>query len=403
MPAFSYTALAADGSVRNGRLDADDAVTAQRAVEALGLVPTAVTVATTGGMLGSRVPQAQVLAFARSLGGLLAAGVPLSRALLVLEREASHAGAKAAWSAIHARVRDGDALAEAMAAQSGLFPPVFIAMVRAGEAGGFLGVVLDQVADYLEKSRELIGRVTSALVYPCLLAVIASAVVSFLLVWFIPRFATLFDSFHRQLPLITRIIQQASGFLVHYGWLLLLVIVVGVIAVRAAIAKPRGAEVWERIQLRLPVIRTVRSTLARVRFCRMLGTLLTAGVPLLTALKVSREAVGSVVLAEALTEATERIRQGTPMSEALRHDAPHPLVAMLPGTALEVLAVAEDSGQLPKELMRLADASERDLDRHLRTAVSLAEPLLLLLMAAIVGAIVVGMLMPIFDLWSAVS
>lgn len=403
MPAFAYTALAADGRTCAGRVEADDLVAAQRAVEAQGLVPTALSSAAPGGMLGARVPQAQVLAFARSLGALLTAGVPLSRALSVLEREASHAGAKAAWSAIHARVRDGEALAEAMAAQHGLFPPVFVAMVRAGEAGGFLGVVLDQVADYLEKSRELIGRVSSALIYPALLAVIATAVVSFLLVWFIPRFATLFASFHRELPFITQLIQQASHFLVHYGWLLLIAIVGSVIGFRAAVATPRGGDLWERIQLRLPVIRTIRATLARVRFCRMLGTLLTAGVPLLTALKVSREAVGSVVLSAALAEATEHIRQGSPMSTALRKDAPHPLNAMLPATALEVLAVAEDSGHLPKELLRLADASERDLDRHLRTAVSLAEPLLLLLMAAIVGTIVVGMLMPIFDLWSAIS
>lgn len=403
MATFTYSALALDGQTRTGRIDADDQVAAQRAIEAQGLVPVAVQAAVATGSRAARVPTAQVLLFARSLGGLLAAGVPLSRALTVLEHEATHPGAKAAWSAIHGRIRDGASLADAMAAQAGLFPPVFLAMVRAGEAGGFLGVVLDQVADYLEKSRELIGRVTSALVYPCLLAFIATAVVGFLLVWFIPRFATLFASFHRELPFITQLIQQASCFLVHYGWLILLGLAGAWFGGKALLATPRGAEVWERLQLRLPVLSTIVSTLARVRFCRMLGTLLNAGVPLLTALKVAREAVGSVVLANALADATERIRQGTALSAALRSGPGHPLGAMLPATALEVLAVAESSGHLPKELLRLADTSERDLDRHLRTAVSLAEPLLLLMMAGIVGTIVVGMLMPIFDLWSAIS
>ena len=403
MPQFTYRALAADGGERRGRLEADDLAAAQRAVEALGLVPLAVEGGGAAEGITVRVPQAQVLAFARSLGGLLAAGVPLSRALAVLEREASHAGARSAWSQIHARVRDGDSLAKAMASQGHLFPPVFLAMVRAGEAGGFLGLVLDQVADYLEKSRELVGRVTAALVYPVLLAVIAGAVVAFLLTWFIPRFATLFASFHRELPLITRIIQQASGILVHYGWILVLLIVAAVVGFRWAVADPRGAAAWERLQFALPVIRTVRAALARVRFCRMLGTLLKAGVPLINALQVARESVGSVVMTAALAEAGERIRQGVSLSQALRQGPGHPLHALLPPTALEVLAVAEDSGHLPQELLRLADVAERDLDRHLRTAVSLAEPLLLLVMAAIVGAIVVGMLMPIFDLWSAVG
>lgn len=398
MPSFSYTALSADGHNRSGTVDADDAVAAQRAIEAQGLVPTEVKPASTGGMLGSRIPQAQILAFARSLGGLIAAGVPLSRALTVIEREAGHAGAKAAWSQIHARVRDGASLADAMKEQGTLFPPVFVAMVRAGEAGGFLDLVLEQVADYLERTRELIGRVTSALIYPALLLIIAGSVVAFLLVWFIPRFATLFASFNRELPFLTRMIQHASDVLVHHGWILVVLAIGAFIAGRALLAVPAGAAWWEGFQLKIPAVGMVKATLARVRFCRMLGTLLKAGVPLMNALTVSREAVGNPVLDAALSVATEKVRQGESLTSALAG-----LGAMLPPTALEALAVAESSGRLPQELLRLADTSERDLDRRLRTLVSLAEPLLLLVMAALVGTIVIGMLLPIFDLWSAIK
>lgn len=398
MPAFDYIALAADGSSRNGRVEAEDPIAAQRVVEALGLVPTEVNPVRSGGFMGERVPAAQILSFARSLGALVGAGVPLSRALTVLERETSHPAAKAAWARIHARVRDGSGLAEAMAFQAGLFPPVFIAMIRAGEAGGFLDIVLEQIADYLERTRELLGRVSAALIYPILLAVIAGGVVAFLLVWFIPRFATLFDSFHRELPALTRIIQSASQLLVQHGWIVVVLIVALVIAVRVAIRTPRGAQVWEHLHLHTPAIGEVTATLARVRFCRMLGTLLKAGVPLLAALKVAREAVGSSILAAALADTTERVRQGSSLSASLTG-----LGVMLPPTALESLAVAEDSGRLPQELLRLADSGEKDLDRRLRTLVALAEPLLLMLMAALVGTIVVGMLLPIFDLWSAIS
>ncbi len=398
MPAFAYTAIAADGSLREGAIEADDAIAAQRALDAQGLVPTRVAPAVGGGLFGSRVPAAQVLAFARSLGGLIAAGVPLARALAVIEREANHAGAKAAWSTINAKVRDGSSLADAMAAQPGLFPPVFIAMVRAGEAGGFLELVLDQVADYLERTREMKGKVLTALIYPVLLATIAGGVVAFLLVWFIPRFADLFASFNRELPLLTRIIQHASNLLLHHGWILVVAAVAAAFGFKALINHPQGRLMWERLRLGLPAIGPVTATLARIRFCRMLGTLLKAGVPLLNALKVARETVGSQVLADALGDATEKVRQGDSLTAALAG-----LGSMLPASALESLAVAENSGRLPQELMRIADTSEKDLDRNLRTLVALAEPLLLLIMATVVGTIVVGMLLPIFDLWSAIK
>ncbi len=400
MPAFAYAALGSDGSLRSGRIDADDRPAALRLLESQGLVPTRVddAVDRQHGAGARSLPMVQLLGFARSLSGLLAAGVPLSRALTVIERETSHPAARATWSAVHARVRDGSSLADAVANETDRVPPALIAMVRAGEAGGFLPAVLEQVADYLERSRELANRVGTALIYPTLLSLIAGGVVTFLLVWFIPRFAEVFASFHRELPLLTRLIQAASHALVHWGWLLVLLIGASAIAVRMALLRPAGAVWWDRTRLRLPGIGAVRATFARVRFCRMLGTLLNAGVPLLTALGVAREAVGSPTLAALLADAGEQIRQGTSLTKALAT-----MPDLLPPTALEALAVAEDAGRLGPELLRLADTGERDLDRRLRTLVALAEPLLLLLMATVVGTIVIGMLLPVFDLWSAIA
>jgi type II secretory pathway component PulF len=205
-------------------------------------------------------------------------------------------------------------------------------------------------------------------------------------------------SFNRELPWLTQMIQQASNLLVHHGWIIILAIVIAIFSGKAVLANPAGAAWWERVQLRLPGVGEVKATLARVRFCRMLGTLLKAGVPLMHALSVSREAIGNASLSSSLLDAIERVRQGDSLSSALGG-----LGAMLPPTALEALAVAENSGRLPPELLRLADSSERDLDRRLRTLVSLAEPILLLIMASLVGCIVVGMLLPIFDLWSAIK
>lgn len=396
MAQFTYQALSSAGRPQSGTLAAADRGAALRALEARGLAPTRVQEAQSAG--GSRVPAAQTLAFVRSLEGLLAAGVPLSRALTVIERGCRHPAAGAAWGRIHAQVRDGRALADAMADEAGLFPPVFLAMVRAGEAGGFLSVVLGQIADYWERQRELSGRVMTAMAYPIVLGVVASGVVIFLLTWFIPRFSDLFASFGAELPLLTRCIQGASHMLLHHGWLAALLAAAVVIGVRFWRRSEVGALAWERFILRLPAVGEAVAALARVRFCRMLGTLLKSGVPLLGALAVAREATGSRTLAAQIEAAGEQLRQGGSLSAALAGTG-----RLLTPEHLEALAMAEAGSRLPDELLRLAAQSDRELDRRLRTAVALAEPLLLLVMASLVGTIVVGMLLPVFDLWSAIQ
>lgn len=397
MAGFAYTALTADGQLRRGHIEADDAVAAQRQLELQQLIPTEVTAHRRQGS-GQRLPQAQVLHFTRSLAGLLKSGVPLSRALSVIERETKHAAARENWSDIHARVRNGADLADALAAQDAVFPTVFIAMVRAGEAGGFIDVVLEQVASYIDRQRDLRGRLLSALAYPVLLAVIACSVVGFLLVWFIPRFADLFASFDHALPLLTQWIQALSFALVNHSVSIVIALVLVAIALRFAFMHAYGRALWDRWRLRLPLMGPISSGMARVRFCRMLGTLLGAGVPLLSALKVSGETLGNALMHDALEAATEAVRQGTALSVAIQK-----IPDLLPSSALETIAVAEASGRLSEELLRLADSGETELDRRLRTMVALVEPLLLLGMAIVVGTIVIGMLMPIFDLWSAVK
>ena len=170
------------------------------------------------------------------------------------------------------------------------------------------------------------------------------------------------------------------------------------VALRFAFIHEQGRAVWDRWRLRLPLMGPISSGMARVRFCRMLGTLLGAGVPLLSALKVSGETLGNAVMHDALEAVSEAVRQGTALSTAIQN-----VPDLLPSSALETIAVAEASGRLSEELLRLADSGETELDRRLRTMVALVEPLLLLGMAIVVGTIVIGMLMPIFDLWSAVK
>lgn len=409
MPTFAYTAVTAQGRSTHGRIDADDRGSALRLIESRGLVPVELgdsapgkTKPSAGGGLslsmGKRVTQPQVLAFVRQLGNLLAAGVPLARALQILCRETSNAAASKQWSDIRDAVVDGTALADALAQFPKSFPPVYVAMVRAGETGGFLDVVLKQIAEFMSRERELKSKVATALIYPIALGVIATGVVIFLLSWFIPRFSAIFDDFGQSLPLLTRIIQAASEGILKYGLFATIAVVVLVVACKQLLKSPAGRRRRDELLLKVPGVGVASARFALVRFCRMLGTLVGAGVPLISSLKVAREAVGNQTLSDALNRAIDNVQEGTSLAKSLG-ECPQ----LFPVSVVEMISVAEESGRLSEELVRMAIEFEEDLDRRLRVLVSLAEPALLFVMASVVGTIVVGMLLPVFDLWDAIQ
>jgi len=397
---FTYTALDASGTETTGVLSVDTRRAAIERVAEMGLHPVsveerdepAVSEAKRASGLG-RVSRASVEAFTRELANLLAAGVSLSRALHILAREASSSAARRQWEAVHDDVVGGASLADALARWPRLFPPVYVAMVHAGETGGFLDVVLEQIADFRARERDLLGRVKAALVYPVVLAVLASAVLAFLLTYFIPRFSAMFAQFGGALPWLTRAIVATSHIAVRYGPGALLFLGVLVVVGRRALAADSGRRAFERAVLRTPAVGRVVARFALVRFCRMLGTLVGAGVPILAALRVAREAVGNQTLADAVNRAIEDLQRGLPLAASL---AASP--ELFPAAVAEMVAVAEESGRLDKELIRLAATYESELDRRLRMLVAVAEPAILFIMAGIVGTVVIGMLLPVFTL-----
>lgn len=413
MPTFVYTAIDTQGKQKTGRLDAEDRGDAMISIESLGLMPVDVSDSSNGqtvkpaaaagsgrlSLPGSkRLKQKHVLAFIRQLGNLLAAGVPLARGLEILIRETSHEGAKEQWESVRALVIDGTPLADAIVQFPKSFPPVYVAMVRAGEAGGFLDVVLKQIADFMSRERELKSKISTALIYPLVLATIAIGVVIFLLTWFIPRFSSIFDEFGQSLPLLTRIIQAASFSLLNYGPFVLIGIIVIVLAVRQALTSAKGRRKRDEIVLRFPGIGAAAARFSLVRFCRMLGTLQGAGVPLIASLKVARAAIGNQTLTDAVDLAIENVQEGAPLARSLGE-----CKQLFPSSVVEMVSVAEESGKISEELIRMASEFEEELDRQLRVLVSLAEPAMLFMMASMVGLIVVGMLLPVFDLWDAIQ
>lgn len=406
MAIFEYKALKANGASTEGRIEAGGRQEALRLVEEKGLRPLRLSelakppvssapaaVRAKWGLRSKRVSFEALEDFTRSLSSLLAAAVPLSRAITILYKEASNEAAGAKWRELHELVIDGVSLADAMSRSPEVFPRVYVAMVESGEAGGFLDVVLAQISDFQAREKELRAKVMAALIYPAVLLTMAIGVIIFLMVFFIPRFQSLFAGFHATLPLITRVIIAASDGIRSYG--IFITLALGALGYFGSkwFKSDENRRKWESLLLRLPVAGPLAAKLAMARFCRMLGTLLGAGVPLMNGLNVARRSLGYQTLIDLIADSTERVSKGEQLAAALADCR-----ALFPGSTLEMISVAEESGRLDKELMRIASTTEVTLDRQLKTAVSLAEPLLLFAIAACIGVIFIGMVIPIFTL-----
>jgi type II secretory pathway component PulF len=398
MATFVYKAVDTQGRQVADKLVAPDRTSAIEQLFGRNLSPVTVEReddGRTAGLAGriGKASKSEVEAFTRQLANLLAAGVPLSRALNILSREASRPAAGKLWAVVHDHVAGGMSLADALSQHPNVFSPVYVAMVRAGETGGFLDVVLEQIATFRSREQDLKGKVTSALIYPAILSVLATGILVFLLMYFIPKFSTMFAEFGGSLPTLTKAIVSVSRLVARYWFVLVLGIALIVFGIRRTLASKEGRRVLERMVLRFPLFGRAVSQFALVRFCRMLGTLIAAGVPLVAALRVAKEAIGNQVLADTVDGAVEDVQRGTSLARSLES-----CTVLFPASVVEMVSVAEESGSLDKELIRLATAYEQELDRHLKMMVALTEPALLFVMAALVGTIVIGMILPIFNM-----
>lgn len=403
MSVFTYKALGRDGRETTGTLTAEHRTAAITQVMEKGLHPLTVeekagAKAAAPKMQEGRVPQRSIEAFTRELANLLSGGVSLARAMQLLRRETSNPAARFLWTKIHDDVIGGTSLGDAMAKWPQAFSSVYVAMVRAGEAGGFLDLVLNQIAEFRSREQDLRGKVKAAMVYPIVLGVLAIAVLIFLMTYFIPTFSTMFKEFGGSLPALTQFIIAASHVVTSYGLFVAAAVALGVYLLKRALSTESGRRSIERGMLNAPILGNVVAHFALVRFCRMLGTLLNSGVPLVASLKVAKEALGNQTLSDTVSHAIDEVSRGVALSKALADSK-----KLFPSSVIEVIAVAEETGRLDKELIRLSTSFESELDRQLRMLVALAEPLLLIMMAGLIGTVVVGMLLPVFNLQDLVK
>lgn len=340
-----------------------------------------------------RVNTATLATLLGQMGDLLASGVPLLRALDVLSRQTSHAKLGEVLGELKQQVSDGVSFETALARYPRVFSELTVSLVRAGIEGNFLEDVLQRASGFLEQQEELKGRVTGALIYPAVLLSAGFTALTLIIIFIVPMFGELFARLAADggLPLPTRLLLASSGVIrEHLLWIVLGVIGLA-LAARKAWASDAVQRAWDRWRIKLPLLGPILLSFAVARFCRVLGTLLKNGVPILRSLEIASGATGNRVLAQAVLDAGANIAKGQSLSRPLAASG------LFPGEVLEMVAVAEEANNLDSVLVQIADSLERRTSRKLDLFVRLLEPLLLLVMASAVLFVVVSLLLPVID------
>jgi general secretion pathway protein F len=403
MPVYEYTALDRAGKNVTGIIDADSTVAARQKLRASGKYPVQVQETTSRAKseraagfslpaFFNRVTPDDIHALTRQLSTLLNAGIPLIGALDALMEQSTSPPLKRIIAQIKESVNEGNSLTHSLAKHPKLFSNIYINMVRAGEASGSLDVVLDRLAEFGEHQQALKGRFQAALVYPIFMAIIGSGVLFFLLSFVVPNLTRVFTEMKQVLPLPTTILIWFSGFMRVYWWAILLVLVAIILGIKKFIKSPKGRYIWDGLKLRLPVIGQINRKIALSRFGRTLGSLLQSGVPLITSLQIVRNIVNNVLIGDVIDEAMEDIQAGKSLHLALSRSL------WFPPVFRQMVSVGEQSGDLEGMLHKIADAYEREIETRITGMTALIEPIMILLMAVVVGFIVISILLPIFEM-----
>jgi general secretion pathway protein F/type IV pilus assembly protein PilC len=398
MPDFVYTARTLDGKNVTGRLTAANKREALSVLSRQSLFP--LTAEEASGKqrslrISGRISQQLIATNLTQLADLLQNGVPLMSSLDILVQQATHPSLARVLADVRDQVAEGESLDAAFASHPEVFDELTVSVVRAGSEGAFLEDALKRTADFMELQQELKSRMVGAMTYPAFLASAGTLVTVILIVFFVPKFAQLFGRMESQgggLPLPTVLLLGTSHFLSRYG-LFLLAGVGGLIWwLRRQIRTPRGRLIYDRWRLKLPVAGRIFLNSAVSRFCRVLGTLLRNGVPLLRALEISSSSAGNKVLSDAILAAAENISSGDTLSKPLA------ACGLIPRPIMAMISVAEESNNLDNVLVTIADGLDRRVGRQLDIMVRLVEPIMLLVMGVVILFVMMGLLLPVFEM-----
>ena len=401
MPAFSYEAVDATGASKTGVVNADSARAARSDLRAQGLVPLSVVTiesqldaagATKRGAFGDHLSTVELALFTRQLASLLEASLPLEQALSALLEQAERNYTRDLIASIRAEVIGGASLSDALARHPRDFADIYRALVASGEQIGQLARVLSRLSDYIERRNALVQKVKLAFTYPAIVTVVAFLIVIFLLTYVVPQIVSVFANTKQKLPFLTTVMLDVSDFVRHYGWIVLLAVIVLGFAWRRALKNSAIRMRWHTWLLNLPMYGRFERSLNTSRFASTLAITTGSGVPILRALQTSRDTLTNVAMRAQVEEATNNVREGVSLARALSAHKHFP--AML----IHMIRAGEVTGELPAMLERAANAQEQDLERRAMTMASLLEPALILAMGVVVLLIVLAVLMPIIEI-----
>ncbi len=401
MSAFRYEAVDAIGATKKGVLDADSARAARSDLRGQGLTPIAVDaiaaeVDASGRArkraFGDRLSTPELGLFTRQLASLLEASLPLEQALSALLEQAERPYVRDLVASVRSEVMSGASLSDALTRHPRDFTDMYRALVRSGEQIGQLARVLSRLADYLERRNALVQKVRMAFAYPAIVTVVAFCIVIFLLTYVVPQIVSVFANTKQKLPLLTILMLGISNFVRHYGWIVVLALVVLSLVWRAALKDAAVKLRWHAWLLNAPLYGRFERSLNTARFASTLAITTGSGVPILQALQTSRDTLSNVALRAEVEEATTRVREGVSLARALSARKRFPPVLV------HMIRAGEATGELAAMLERASDAQEQDLERRALTIAGLLEPALILAMGVVVLLIVLAVLMPIIEI-----
>jgi len=431
MPRFSYIARSTTGERIQGTLEASDKRAVLLQLERMGCVPVSVAEAGVGPAAApsksakadssaskvakpgedkprfqfsltsqARAPKMnlrEMLLFSREMSDLLSSGMTLGNALNSLSRRKTKKGQDLIIKELRDDILQGMSLSDALAKWPKVFPNLYISMVRAGEASGQLSEALERLCKHYERVQEAREKVTMALTYPGIVLTIGLGTMAFTMIFVVPRFSKIFKELGSTLPLPTQMLISLSAFLLHYGWAVVIALIFAYVALKKYIQTPQGMRQWHAAQLRIPFVRDIITANAYSQFSRTLGALMTNGVPVLQALTIVENTVGNVVIASEIREARDRVTDGSSISGPLAQGK------VFPPLLTDMLAVGEETGDMTAALGHITRRYDNELDRSVKIFTTVLEPIMIVLMAGLVGFVAISMLMAVFDLTSGLN
>jgi len=420
MSNFQYTALDARGQQTSGVVSAGSESEAVNQLKAQGLYPTQVvlsssksapkaarkTKASSGSKkktikakTGGKIPAKVLMIHTRQLATLIDSGLPLLRSLTVLGKQEPNPILKGTINALADSVQSGSTYSEALSQHPKIFNKLFINMVKAGELGGVLELVLERLAEYMEKADKLKNKIVSAAVYPLIVLVLAILILTFLMIFIVPKFKEMFDGLGGTLPLVSRVVFGASDFMLARSmgpipnavWIFAAIATVYFLFKAWANTKS-GQKTTDSLKLKIPIIGDVTRKSAISRFSRTLGTLVTSGVPILQALNITRETSGNVVISEAIGKIHDSVKEGESVVQPMQ------ATGVFPDMVVSMVDVGEETGQLPSMLLKIAEVYDDEVDSGVTAMTAIIEPIMIVLLALVVGGIVFALFLPMITI-----